>query len=374
MGDVNSAVDQDGEISPSDRRLTIDELENHRSLDTGVWIAIAGNVYDVSTFLPQHPGGDAILLDAAGTDVTEDFFDLHSDEAEKILPAYHIGKLSSSFIESPTMTPPKPQEACTPFLQRDSWKKVVLHEKHRLSHDTRLFTLRGHDDSQEFGLPVGKHILLRLKSPISGEQIVRAYTPIAASYESGEVDLVVKIYHDTDTRKRGKMTTTIDLAPIGSLLELKGPVGKFEYSGQGNCDISGRKCHAKRFVMISAGSGITPMIQILRAIAEDANDTTECLLLNGNRCEEDILCKDQLDTFERVEMSQFRVIHTLSSPSDGWAGHRGRIGQELLEAEVGPPTPGGAEMVLLCGPPAMEATVRDVLSKNGWKEGDIVRF
>jgi len=76
MGDVNSAVDQDGEISPSDRRLTIDELENHRSLDTGVWIAIAGNVYDVSTFLPQHPGGDAILLDAAGTDVTEDFFDL----------------------------------------------------------------------------------------------------------------------------------------------------------------------------------------------------------------------------------------------------------------------------------------------------------
>ncbi|TVY61060.1 Nitrate reductase [Fusarium oxysporum f. sp. cubense] len=231
MGDVNSAVDQDGEISPSDRRLTIDGLENHRSLDTGVWIAIAGNVYDVSTFLPQHPGGDAILLDAAGTDVTEDFFDLHSDEAEKLLPAYHIGKLSSSSIESPTMTPLKPQEACTPFLQRDSWKKVVLHEKHRPSHDTRLFTLRWHDDSQEFGLPVGKHILLRLKSPISGEQIVRAYTPIAASYESGEVDLVVKIYHDTDTRKGGKMTTTIDLAPIGSLLELKGPVGKFEYSG-----------------------------------------------------------------------------------------------------------------------------------------------
>ncbi|ENH62170.1 Nitrate reductase [NADPH] [Fusarium oxysporum f. sp. cubense race 1] len=357
MGDVNSAVDQDGEISPSDRRLTIDELENHRSLDTGVWIAIAGNVYDVSTFLPQHPGGDAILLDAAGTDVTEDFFDLHSDEAEKLLPAYHIGKLSSS-IESPTMPPPKPQEACTPFLQRDSWKKVVL----------------WHDDSQEFDLPVGKHILLRLKSPISGEQVVRAYTPIAARCESVEVDLVVKIYHDTDTRKGGKMTTTIDLAPIGSLLELKGPVGKFEYSGQGNCDISGRKCHAKRFIMISAGSGITPMIQILRAIAEDANDTTECLLLNGNRCEEDILCKDQLDIFERGEMSQFRVIHTLSSPSDGWAGRRGRIGQELLEAEVGPPTPGGAEMVLLCGPPAMEATIRDVLSKNGWKEGDIVRF
>jgi cytochrome b involved in lipid metabolism len=76
MGDVNSAVDQDGAIIPSERRITMNELDNHRSVDTGVWIAIAENVYDISSFLSQHPGGDAILLDAAGTDATEDFFDL----------------------------------------------------------------------------------------------------------------------------------------------------------------------------------------------------------------------------------------------------------------------------------------------------------
>ncbi|KAF5722434.1 nitrate reductase [Fusarium mundagurra] len=315
MGDVNSAVNQNEEIIPSDRKITVDELENHRSHDTGVWIAIAGNVYDVSTFLSEHPGGDAILLDAAGTDATEDFFDLHSEEAEKLLPAYHIGRLSPS-TEPSNVIPPKPQEADAPFLQRDTWKKVVLHGKQKLSQDTRLFTLKWQHDSQEFGLPVGKHIFLRLKSPVSGEQIVRPYTPIAARCKSGEVDLVVKIYHDKDRRKCGKMTTTIDLAAMGSLVELKGPIGSFEYTGQGNCTISGKECYTKRFVMISAGSGITPMIQILSAIAADANDSTECLLLSGNRCEEDILCKDQLDCLSRENKHRFRVVYTLSKPCD----------------------------------------------------------
>ncbi|KAF5975898.1 nitrate reductase [Fusarium coicis] len=356
MGDVNSAVDQDGAIIPSERRITMNELENHRSVDTGVWIAIAENVYDISSFLSQHPGGDAILLDAAGTDATEDFFDLHSDEAEKLLPVYHIGRLSPS-TEPSNMIPPEPQEANAPFLQRDTWKKVVLYEKRRLSHDTRLFTLKWQHDSQEFGLPVGKHIFLRLKNPISGEQIIRPYTPIAARY----------------AKKCGKMTTTIDLASMGSLVELKGPIGNFEYTGRGNSTISGRECYTKRFIMISAGSGISPMIQILRAIASDDSDSTECLLLSGNRCEEDILCKDQLDSLER-EDKRFRVVYTLSKPCDGWAGCRGRLGQELLEAEVGSPMPGSAEMVLLCGPPAMEATVTELLSKKGWKDRDIVRF
>ncbi|KAF4950088.1 hypothetical protein FGADI_8427 [Fusarium gaditjirri] len=372
MGNFNFATYQDGEILPSDRRFTIDELENYRSLNTGVWIAIAGNVYDVSTFLSQHPGGDAILLEAGGTDATEDFFDLHSDEAEKLLPAYHIGRLSPS-IEPSNMTLPKPQEAGAPFLQRDSWKQVVLHGKQRLSHDTRLITLKWHQESQQFGLPVGKHILLRLKNPVSGEHIVRAYTPIAARCESREVDLVVKIYHDKDASKSGKMTSTIDLVAMGSVVELKGPIGNFEYSGQGNCTISGRELYVKRLIMLSAGSGITPMLQILKAIAADASDSTECLLLNGNRSEEDILCKDQLDSLAS-ENKRFRVVYTLSKPSDRWSDYRGRLGPELLEAEVGYPTPGGAEIVLLCGPPAMEATVAELLSKKGWKDSDIVRF
>ncbi|KAF5688666.1 general transcriptional corepressor ssn6 [Fusarium denticulatum] len=195
---------------------------------------------------------------------------------------------------------------------------------------------------------LGGHIFLRFKNSISGEQIVRPYTPIAARCESGEVDLVVKIYHDKDTMKGGKMTTTIDFAAMGSLVELKGPISNFEYTGQGTAPS--------------------------RAGTSDASDSTECLLLSGNRSEDDVLCKDQLDTLASQNDPRFQVMYTLSSPCDGWTGYRGRLGAKLLAAEVGDPTPGTAEIVLLCGPPAMEAAVIELLSKKGWKDRDIVRF
>ncbi|KAF4497981.1 Nitrate reductase [Fusarium agapanthi] len=161
------------------------------------------------------------------------------------------------------MIPPTPQEAGAPFLQKDTWNNTVLRE-----------------------------------------QIVRAYIPIATRYESDEVDLVVKIYHDKDASNSGEMTRTIDLASMGSLIELKGLIGNFEYKGQGNCNTTGRDCYTKRFIMISGGSGIPPMIQILRAIAADVSDLTECLLLSGNRCE-DILCKIQLDTLAKENTPGF---------------------------------------------------------------------
>lgn len=69
-------VDQAGKTLDANRTVTPDELALHNSLESGVWVAISGKVYDISTFLSEHPGGEDILLEAAGTDVTEDFFDL----------------------------------------------------------------------------------------------------------------------------------------------------------------------------------------------------------------------------------------------------------------------------------------------------------
>ena len=47
--------------------------------------------------------------------------------------------------------------------------------------------------------------------------------------------------------------------------------------------------------MVCAGSGITPIYQVLRAVMEDEVDTTQCIVVNGNRFPEDILCKEDLD-------------------------------------------------------------------------------
>lgn len=63
------------------------------------WLLISGKVYDVTEFMEDHPGGDQVLLTAAGKDATEDFEDVgHSESAREMLVKYYIGDIDSSTI------------------------------------------------------------------------------------------------------------------------------------------------------------------------------------------------------------------------------------------------------------------------------------
>jgi len=58
------------------------------------WIIINDNVYDVTKFLEEHPGGEEVLLEQAGKDATENFEDVgHSTDARTMMKEYHIGEL-----------------------------------------------------------------------------------------------------------------------------------------------------------------------------------------------------------------------------------------------------------------------------------------
>lgn len=71
----------------------IEEVAKHKSTDD-LWIVYNGLVYDVSKFIDEHPGGEEVVVDVAGTDATEEFDDIgHSDDAHEILQGLLIGKL-----------------------------------------------------------------------------------------------------------------------------------------------------------------------------------------------------------------------------------------------------------------------------------------
>lgn len=72
---------------------TIEEVKKHNK-DNDLWIVVDGNVYDVTDFRKEHPGGDAIL-DGAGKDATEMFESVgHSSGARDEMANWKIGKLS----------------------------------------------------------------------------------------------------------------------------------------------------------------------------------------------------------------------------------------------------------------------------------------
>jgi cytochrome b5 len=53
-----------------DKIITWDELQKH-SQSPDLWVLIQGKVFDVSTYLAEHPGGDEILKLYAGKDATK---------------------------------------------------------------------------------------------------------------------------------------------------------------------------------------------------------------------------------------------------------------------------------------------------------------
>lgn len=291
-----------------------------------------------------------------------------------MMPDYHIGTLdkASMAILNKESGPQVRSEPTEIFLQPKFWTKAKLCKKVSVSSDTRIFSFALEHDVQSFGLPTGQHVMLKAEddSP-EKNSIIRAYTPISQTDKKGVVDVLIKIYFSTPTIPGGKMGMALEKLAIGSSVEFKGPIGKFKYLGKGRVSINDNERSVRSFRMICGGSGITPIFQVLRAVIQDRDDPTSCVVLDGNKKEEDILCKDELDSFEAADSKRCTIMHTLTDGSSLWSGQRGRISEQHLKDYVSPTE---SCMVLVCGPKPMEQSAHKILLQLGWDESDIVFF
>jgi len=73
--------------------LSYSDVSSH-STKKDLYVVIHDKVYNASTFVDEHPGGEEVLLDVGGQDATEAFEDVgHSDEAREILDGLLVGNL-----------------------------------------------------------------------------------------------------------------------------------------------------------------------------------------------------------------------------------------------------------------------------------------
>ncbi|KAF2964300.1 hypothetical protein GQX73_g9279 [Xylaria multiplex] len=360
------------------RIITLEEFKSHDG-ETEPWFVVNGEVYDGKDFLDGHPGGPTSITGAAGQDASEEFLAIHSENAKAMLIHYHIGtldKTSLALLADSESAPPKDAPPREVFLQHKAWTKAILSVKKSVSPDTKIFTFDLEHAEQAVGLPVGQHLTIRLRDPVTREAILRAYTPISSRGAKGKLDVLIKIYRDTPAQKGGRMTQALDALPLGHFVDFKGPHGKFEYLGRGLCAVSGRERKVRRFVMVCGGSGITPILAVLRAVMADCEDSTSCVVLDGNRTEEDILCRAELDAMLADNKDRYRLNYVLSRPSPSWTGRRGRIDKNLIAEEVGPrtSTDGEGDMILVCGPKPLEENVLSIFTEMGWKKDDMLFF
>jgi len=247
-----------------------------------------------------------------------------------------------------------------PKTLEDPNKKYPLKliEKKIVSHDTRVFRFQLPSPEHCLGLPIGQHIYLSAK--VNGSLVVRPYTPVTSDEDLGYMELVVKIYHANVHPKfpdGGKLTQYLESLPIGDTIDVRGPSGLLEYTCKGTFAIKADKksepkqVKATKVSMIAGGTGITPMLQIIRATFRDPQDKTCLKLLFANQTEEDILLRKEIEEVQAEHPDRFQVWYTVDRPSPDWQYSSGFINDEMIEKSLFPPS--SDNLVLLCGPPPM---------------------
>ena len=141
-----------------------------------------------------------------------------------------------------------------------------------------------------------------------------------------------------------------DRAAIGMTVEATGPFGQFYLTPAAD----------KKIVLLGAGSGITPLIAMLRYIDDLCLDT-EVTLLYCVRTRNDIIFKQEFEDL-RSRLKNFRHHVLLSQPDAEWPGARGHINREFISKSV-PDLRG--RVFFLCGPPPFMDKTRELLTALG---------
>jgi sulfite reductase beta subunit-like hemoprotein/ferredoxin-NADP reductase/nitrite reductase/ring-hydroxylating ferredoxin subunit len=207
------------------------------------------------------------------------------------------------------------------------------------SSDVRTFRLD--NSAGKFPLDLAGRFL-KVCVPIAGEEVWRSFTICSAPTTLAHVDLTIKL------NPTGVVSSYLfaQIKP-GSLLKVKGPQGGFCFDPAK---------HAEPLVLVSAGSGITPMMSIARQL-QATGSQLPCTFLFGGRTPADILFHDECRQLAST-LPAFRYFVTLSRPSDDWTGNCGRLDAELLRQQVAEPA---AHRWFLCGPNDFMESLRAAL-------------
>jgi len=210
-----------------------------------------------------------------------------------------------------------PEKALIP----DTFQDFTLKEKTVISHNVAIYRFGLQSPTQILGLPIGQHMSVAATLQVEGapKQVVRSYTPISSDENPGYFDLLIKSY------PQGNISKHMGTLKLGDTMQVRGPKGAMVYSPG----------LVKRFGMIAGGTGITPMLQIIRAIVRGrprngGNDTTEVDLIFANVNFEDILLKEDLDSLVKEDPG-FRVYYVLNNPPEKWDGGVGFCTPDMMK-------------------------------------------
>jgi ferredoxin-NADP reductase len=192
------------------------------------------------------------------------------------------------------------------------------------------------------GHHAGQHVDVRLTAE-DGYQAQRSYS-IASAPEDPRLELTVERLDDGEVSPY-----LVDELRAGDGLELRGPVGGH---------FTWETTDGGPLLLVAGGSGLVPLMAMLRHRAAQASAVDARLLLSA-RTWDDVLYRDEVGGLGDVRV---HITLTRAQPPD-WGGSARRVDADMLR-ELGPP-PEAAPRVFVCGPTAFVERAADLLVELG---------
>ncbi|KNE70900.1 hypothetical protein AMAG_20207 [Allomyces macrogynus ATCC 38327] len=254
-------------------------------------------------------------------------------------------------------------------LNPDSFTPLVLRSVKSLGQFVKLFRFDLPSTKHHTGLRIGEYVAVRAE--INGEQIVRYYSPISRPDNLGHIDLLIKV------DDHGSMSHHIaTMRPGKDALEFKGPLGSnFPDLGL-DAEGAGADSPVRKIALIAGGTGLSPMVQIIRSVLHQNRDDIEVKLIYGAVMESELVYKDELVEQAKVHPN-LKLYFTVDKPDESWpVGYpsfgTGYLEKDTLARELPPVPEEGDEdstKIILCGPWKMCQIIKGVMTELGYKEG-----
>ncbi|MBS1731601.1 MAG: 2Fe-2S iron-sulfur cluster binding domain-containing protein [Bacteroidetes bacterium] len=205
-----------------------------------------------------------------------------------------------------------------------------------------------------FAFTHGQH--LNFRSIINGEELRRTYSLCTAPYEKEWKVAVKKTYN-------GRFSTFVnEQLKVGDILEVMPPSGTFSTP----IDPAQRK----NYVAFAAGSGITPIISILKTILQEEPLSTFTLVF-GNKTRQSIIFFEELEGLKNKYLNRFQLIFLLSREKTESPINDGRISFEKLKSLEKLIQYNRVHEYFICGPETMLFCVKEFLQSIGVAEKKI---
>lgn len=234
-------------------------------------------------------------------------------------------------------------------------QELVLRRRLRVTHDVVTLVL---EPTVPGGVSFRPGQYVTLAAVVDGVAVERCYTISSPPTRPHLLTVTVK-----RVEGGGLSPWLHDGLEVGDRLTARGPLGGFTVAEH----------PAPRYLLLSAGSGITPTLSTLRAMADlgdlgGTDDTggtgLDVVVVHAGRTPADLPCRAELEALATTEAG-LRVVWVCDDDAEGWlpwTGPRGRLSTALLAEQV--PDLLDRE-VLTCGPPGFMAAARTALAELG---------